>query len=142
MSAFRKAAFAAAFGVTALCGAMILPAVAEMSVEVGGAPMYPSRNIIENAANSKDHTTLVSAVKAAGLVETLEGNGPFTVLAPVNKAFDKLPKGTIEKLLLPENKAAHRGAHLSRHTGANLRCRLHCGYKERRRPGHVEGRRG
>lgn len=106
MSAFRKAMLAAAFGVTALCGAAILPAIAEMSMEVGGAPMYPSKNIIENAVNSKDHTTLVAAVKAAGLVETLEDDGPYTVLAPVNKAFDKLPKGTVEKLLMPENKAA------------------------------------
>jgi uncharacterized surface protein with fasciclin (FAS1) repeats len=74
-------------------------------VTVGGAPMYSSKNIIENAINSKDHTTLVAAVKAAGLVETLEGAGPFTVFAPTNKAFDMLPKGTIENLLKPENKA-------------------------------------
>ncbi len=71
---------------------------------VGGAPMYPSKNIVENAVNSKDHTTLVAAVKAAGLVETLSGPGPFTVFAPTNKAFDKVPKGTIESLLKPENK--------------------------------------
>ncbi|MGB6175679.1 MAG: fasciclin domain-containing protein [Methylocella sp.] len=82
------------------------PVFAEMTVEVGGAPMYPSRNIIENAVNSKDHTTLVAAVKAADLVETLQGEGPFTVFAPVNKAFEKLPKGTLETLLKPENKAA------------------------------------
>lgn len=74
-------------------------------VTVGGAPMYSSKNIIENAINSKDHTTLVAAVKAAGLVETLEGAGPFTVFAPTNKAFDMLPKGTVENLLKPENKA-------------------------------------
>jgi uncharacterized surface protein with fasciclin (FAS1) repeats len=81
------------------------PAVtAEMTVEVGGAPMYPSKNIIENAVNSKDHTTLVAAVQAAGLVETLQGAGPFTVFAPVNAAFDKLPPGTVEMLLKPENK--------------------------------------
>jgi uncharacterized surface protein with fasciclin (FAS1) repeats len=74
-------------------------------VTVGGAPMYASKNIIENATNSKDHTTLVAAVKAAGLVETLEGMGPFTVFAPTNKAFDMLPKGTVDNLLKPENKA-------------------------------------
>jgi uncharacterized surface protein with fasciclin (FAS1) repeats len=72
---------------------------------VGGAPMYASKNIIENAVNSKDHTTLVAAVKAAGLVKTLEGKGPFTVFAPTNEAFAKLPKGTVETLLKPENKA-------------------------------------
>lgn len=77
----------------------------DKTVMVGGAAMYPSKNIIENAVNSKDHTTLVAAVKAAGLVETLEGAGPFTVFAPTNEAFDKLPKGTVETLLKPENKA-------------------------------------
>jgi uncharacterized surface protein with fasciclin (FAS1) repeats len=77
---------------------------AEMTVEVGGAPMYPSKNIIENAVNSKDHTTLVAAVKAAGLVDTLQGAGPFTVFAPTNDAFAKLPAGTVETLLKPENK--------------------------------------
>ena len=77
----------------------------EKTVNVGGAPMYPSKNIIENAVNSKDHTTLVAAVKAAGLVETLQGKGPFTVFAPTNEAFDKLPKGTVESLVKPENKA-------------------------------------
>ncbi|MEO5889408.1 MAG: fasciclin domain-containing protein [Ferruginibacter sp.] len=71
---------------------------------VGGATMYPSKNIIENAVNSKDHTTLVAAVKAAGLVETLSGAGPFTVFAPTNEAFDMLPKGTVDNLLKPENK--------------------------------------
>jgi len=76
----------------------------EKTVEVGGAPMYPSKNIIENAANSKDHTTLVAAVKAAGLVETLMSAGPFTVFAPTNAAFEKLPAGTVETLLKPENK--------------------------------------
>ena len=75
----------------------------EKTVTVGGAPMYPSKNIIENAVNSKDHTTLVAAVKAAGLVETLQGKGPFTVFAPTNEAFAKLPKGTVETLLKPEN---------------------------------------
>jgi uncharacterized surface protein with fasciclin (FAS1) repeats len=77
----------------------------EKTVTVGGAPMYPSKNIIENAVNSKDHTTLVAAVKAAGLVETLSGPGPFTVFAPTNEAFEKLPKGTVETLVKPESKA-------------------------------------
>lgn len=76
---------------------------AQKTVMVGGAAMYPNKNIIENAVNSKDHTTLVAAVKAAGLVETLQGKGPFTVFAPTNAAFDKLPKGTVETLLKPEN---------------------------------------
>ncbi len=75
------------------------------SVMVGGAAMYPEKNIIENASNSKDHTTLVAAVKAAGLVDTLQGKGPFTVFAPTNEAFDKLPSGTVDELLKPENKA-------------------------------------
>jgi uncharacterized surface protein with fasciclin (FAS1) repeats len=72
---------------------------------VGGAAMYKNKNIVENAVNSKDHTTLVAAVKAAGLVETLQGNGPFTVFAPVNSAFEVLPAGTVDTLLKPENKA-------------------------------------
>ena len=76
----------------------------QKTVMVGGAAMYPSKNIVENAVNSKDHTTLIAAVKAAGLVETLQSAGPFTVFAPTNKAFDKLPKGTVETLLKPENK--------------------------------------
>ena len=73
--------------------------------EVGGSPMYPTKNIIQNASKSKDHTTLVAAVKAAGLEATLEGKGPFTVFAPTNEAFDKLPAGTVKTLLKPENKA-------------------------------------
>lgn len=77
----------------------------EKTVEVGGAAMYPSKNIVENAVNSADHTTLVAAVKAAGLVETLQTAGPFTVFAPENSAFDKLPAGMVETLLKPENKA-------------------------------------
>jgi len=77
----------------------------EKTVEVGGAPMYPSKNIVENAVNSKEHTTLVAAVKAAGLVETLQSAGPFTVFAPTNAAFGKLPAGTVETLVKPENKA-------------------------------------
>jgi uncharacterized surface protein with fasciclin (FAS1) repeats len=81
----------------------------EKTVTVGGAPMYPSKNIVENAVNSKDHTTLVAAVKAAGLVETLQSAGPFTVFAPTNKAFDKLPAGTVETLVKPENKGTLTG---------------------------------
>jgi uncharacterized surface protein with fasciclin (FAS1) repeats len=81
----------------------------EKTVMVGGAAMYPSKNIVENAVNSKDHTTLVAAVKAADLVSTLQGAGPFTVFAPVNKAFDMLPSGTVETLLKPENKQALTG---------------------------------
>jgi uncharacterized surface protein with fasciclin (FAS1) repeats len=81
-------------------------AFAQKPVTVGGAPMYANRNIVENAVNSKDHTTLVAAVKAAGLVETLQSDGPFTVFAPVNAAFDALPSGTVATLLKPENKAA------------------------------------
>jgi len=72
---------------------------------VGGAAMYPSKNIVQNAVNSKDHTTLVAAVKAGGLVATLESKGPFTVFAPTNEAFDKLPPGTVATLVKPENKA-------------------------------------
>ena len=80
-------------------------AMAAMDPMVGGAPMYPTKNIVENAVNSKDHTTLVAAVKAAGLVQTLEERGPFTVFAPTNEAFAALPAGTIDTLLKPENKA-------------------------------------
>ncbi|UMY64705.1 MULTISPECIES: fasciclin domain-containing protein [unclassified Flavobacterium] len=80
-------------------------ATAQNNPQVGGAPMYATKNIVENAVNSKDHTTLVAAVKAAGLVETLQSKGPFTVFAPTNAAFDKLPKGTVETLVKPENKA-------------------------------------
>src|SRR5215475_3263016 len=76
----------------------------EKTVTVGGAPMYPSKNIVQNAVNSKDHTTLVAAVKAAGLVDTLQSAGPFTVFAPTNEAFAKLPAGTVDTLLKPENK--------------------------------------
>ncbi|MCX5479161.1 fasciclin domain-containing protein [Kaistia geumhonensis] len=79
-------------------------AFAQDAVTVGGAPMYPNKNIVENAVNSKDHTTLVAAVKAAGLVETLSGAGPFTVFAPTNEAFAKLPAGTVDTLLMPANK--------------------------------------
>lgn len=76
----------------------------EQTVMVGGAAMYPSKNIVENAVNSQDHTTLVAAVKAAGLVDTLASAGPFTVFAPTNEAFSKLPEGTVDSLLQPENK--------------------------------------
>jgi uncharacterized surface protein with fasciclin (FAS1) repeats len=76
------------------------------TVMVGGAPMYPTKNIVQNAVNSKDHTTLVAAVKAAGLVDTLAGPGPFTVFAPTNEAFAKLPAGTVDSLVKPENKPA------------------------------------
>jgi uncharacterized surface protein with fasciclin (FAS1) repeats len=95
------AALALAFGVAA----MDTSYAQEKTVTVGGAPMYPSKNIVQNAVNSKDHTTLVAAVKAAGLVDTLSGTGPFTVFAPTNDAFAKLPAGTVDTLLKPENKA-------------------------------------
>ena len=101
---------AAAFGAFALTASLVAPVNAqdkmgEKTVMVGGAAMFPSKNIIQNAVNSKDHTTLVVAVKAAGLVETLEGKGPFTVFAPTNAAFAKLPAGTVDTLVKPENKA-------------------------------------
>ena len=97
---------AAAFAALALTATVTAPSFAqEKTVMVGGAAMFPSKNIIQNAVNSKDHTTLVAAVKAAGLVETLEGKGPFTVFAPTNTAFGKLPAGTVETLVKPENKA-------------------------------------
>ncbi|MCG6206615.1 fasciclin domain-containing protein [Rhodopseudomonas sp. HC1] len=108
---------AAALSVLTLNAVVTVPASAEdkmmmkksemsgdKTVMVGGAPMYPSKNIVENAVNSKDHTTLVAAVKAAGLVKTLEGKGPFTVFAPTNAAFGKLPAGTVDTLVKPENK--------------------------------------
>ena len=97
-------AAAAALALTAGAVAPLSAAMSEKTVNVGGAPMYPSKNIIQNAVNSKDHTTLVAAVKAAGLVQTLEGPGPFTVFAPTNEAFGKLPAGTVDNLLKPENK--------------------------------------
>ena len=101
-----------ALGLSLALAAGALPAFAQMgsmasahTVMVGGAAMYPSRNIVQNAIHSKDHTTLVAAVKAAGLVQTLEGAGPFTVFAPTNEAFDALPAGTVQTLLKPANKA-------------------------------------
>jgi uncharacterized surface protein with fasciclin (FAS1) repeats len=102
-STLSKAALAAALALSAVGGA----AVAQdrmKTVEVGGAPMYPNKTIVANAVNSKDHTTLVAAVQAAGLVDTLNSPGPFTVFAPTNAAFAKLPAGTVETLLKPENK--------------------------------------
>ena len=108
--------FAAFAGASLLALALTLgataPSLAEMkeqSVTVGGAAMFPSKNIIENAVNSKDHTTLVAAVKAAGLVDTLSGKGPFTVFAPTNGAFEKLPKDTVPTLLKAENKGTLSG---------------------------------
>jgi uncharacterized surface protein with fasciclin (FAS1) repeats len=98
MTALRTALFAALVSISATSAFAANP-------DVGGAPMFDTKNIIENAVNSKDHTTLVAAVKAAGLVDTLMGAGPFTVLAPVNDAFAALPAGTVENLLKPENKA-------------------------------------
>jgi uncharacterized surface protein with fasciclin (FAS1) repeats len=96
MTMIRTVLFAAL--ITATAGAALA------NPKVGGAPMFENKNIIENAINSKDHTTLVAAVKAAGLVDTLQTPGPFTVLAPVNKAFAALPAGTVDNLLKPENK--------------------------------------
>jgi uncharacterized surface protein with fasciclin (FAS1) repeats len=89
----------------ALAAIAIAPNTYAQTKMVGGAAMYPTKNIVQNAVNSKDHTTLVAAVKAAGLVETLQSAGPFTVFAPTNEAFEKLPKGTVETLVKPENKA-------------------------------------
>ncbi|MBX9823126.1 fasciclin domain-containing protein [Afipia birgiae] len=107
---------AAAIGALALTAVVTAPVQAqdkmmksemsgEKTVMVGGAAMFPSKNIVQNAVNSKDHTTLVAAVKAAGLVDTLSSKGPFTVFAPTNAAFGKLPAGTVDTLVKPENKA-------------------------------------
>ena len=103
-SKISLSAIALALGFAIASPLAIAPSYADMTVMVGGAPMVPTKNIVENAVNSKDHTTLVAAVKAAGLVDTLEGPGPFTVFAPTNEAFAALPKGTVETLLKPENK--------------------------------------
>lgn len=100
----KKIMMIAAMAVVTMTGATS-QMYAQKTVMVGGAPMYPTKNIVENAVNSKDHTTLVAAVKAAGLVETLQSAGPFTVFAPTNDAFGKLPAGTVEGLLKPEAKA-------------------------------------
>lgn len=112
MSASSRGLLAGAFAL--MLGAAAVPAAwaqsgqaaqgSEKTVMVGGAPMSPSKNIVQNAMNSKDHTTLVAAVKEAGLVDTLSGPGPFTVFAPTNEAFAKLPKGTVDKLMQPANK--------------------------------------
>ena len=104
LSTVAAAALALGFAAPSFAEMNGMQAHAEKTVQVGGAPMYPSKNIVQNAVNSKDHTTLVAAVKAAGLVDTLQSAGPFTVFAPTNKAFDKLPKGTVATLLKPENK--------------------------------------
>ncbi|UOR05174.1 fasciclin domain-containing protein [Hymenobacter aerilatus] len=99
-------AFVALLGAASATSAVAQQAqLSPTSVMVGGQAMLPSKNIVANAVNSADHTTLVAAVKAAGLVETLQGKGPFTVFAPVNDAFENLPAGTVETLLKPENKA-------------------------------------
>src|SRR5674476_1298794 len=107
MKQLRKIALAGAalaLAVTAIAYAPAPSFAAEQTKMVGGAAMYPSKNIIQNAVNSKDHTTLVAAVKAADLVDTLSGKGPFTVFAPTNDAFAKLPAGRVDTLLKPENK--------------------------------------
>ena len=102
--AIAGALLCAGFSSTAIAEMATMKTMNERTVMVGGAAMFPSRNIIQNAVNSKDHTTLVAAVKAAGLVETLSGPGPFTVFAPTNAAFAKLPAGAVDNLLKPENK--------------------------------------
>src|SRR5215468_9920073 len=94
------------FLIVTLAAVSVSLIAADKNPIVGGKEMFPTKNIIENAVNSADHTTLVAAVKAAGLVETLEGTGPFTVFAPTNDAFNKLPMGTVDNLLKPENKDA------------------------------------
>jgi uncharacterized surface protein with fasciclin (FAS1) repeats len=106
MKSIRIAALAVTSALTlGFVSVATIPSLArEMTKMVGGAAMYPSKNIVQNAVNSKDHTTLVAAVKAAGLVPTLESPGPFTVFAPTNEAFKKLPAGTVQTLLKPENK--------------------------------------
>lgn len=112
MSKRKHILSAAILGALFATSALVSPTLAEdkmmakseRTVMVGGAPMYPSKTIVQNAVNSKDHTTLVAAVKAAGLVDTLSSAGPFTVFAPVNAAFAKLPAGTVDTLLKPENK--------------------------------------
>lgn len=92
------------FGSMAVTAAFLTVPALGQTIQVGGEAMYPAKNIVQNAVNSKDHTTLVAAVKAGGLVETLQSAGPFTVFAPVNNAFEDLPAGTVESLLKPENK--------------------------------------
>ncbi len=111
--------------------AVVVLAAQEQTVMVGGESMFPSKNIIANAMNSKDHTTLVAAVKAAGLVDTLQGAGPFTVFAPTNAAFAKLPAGTVDMLLKPDSKPTLTKV-LTYHVVAG---------QARRRGAHVEGAR-
>lgn len=108
MTKLIRAAGASMLAIALALGVSVPTAVvakAEKTVQVGGAEMFPSKTIVENAVESKDHTTLVTALKAAGLVDTLSGKGPFTVFAPTNAAFEKLPKDTVSSLLKPENKA-------------------------------------
>lgn len=108
MKNLTRAAGASTLAIALALGTAVPTAVfakAEKTVQVGGAEMFPSKTIVENAVESKDHTTLVAALKAAGLVDTLSGKGPFTVFAPTNAAFEKLPKDTVPTLLKPENKA-------------------------------------
>lgn len=103
----RTALAAIALAGLAACTTQVAPtAPTPANPIVGGAPMYPTKDIVDNAVNSADHTTLVAAVKAAGLVDTLKGPGPFTVFAPTNDAFKALPAGTVDTLLKPQNKAA------------------------------------
>jgi uncharacterized surface protein with fasciclin (FAS1) repeats len=109
MQSFRKLSFVAVAAVVAVSFTAATASAQMMTTAVGGAAMYPAKDIVDNAVNSKDHTTLVAAVKAAGLVETLKSKGPFTVFAPVNSAFDALPEGTVATLLKPENKAKLTG---------------------------------
>ena len=104
-----KHSFNTAIAAMMLAGSAITGTAYAANPMVGGAAMYSTKNIVENAVNSKDHTTLVAAVKAAGLVDTLAGPGPFTVFAPTNAAFAKLPAGTVDTLVMPENKAALTG---------------------------------
>lgn len=105
MRYFKVSAFAVAVLLTGFSGFAARATMMSADPMVGGAAMYPTRNIVQNAVHSKDHTILVTAVKAAGLVDTLEGPGPFTVFAPTNAAFAKLPPGTVDNLLKPENKS-------------------------------------
>jgi uncharacterized surface protein with fasciclin (FAS1) repeats len=136
------AGFAAAALAVSLGG--MGPAFAkEMTKMVGGAPMYPSKNIVQNAMHSKDHTRLVAAVKTAGLVKTLESPGPFTVFAPTNEAFAKLPAGTVDSLLKPENKKTLTNVLTYHVVAGRLTAKdLMQAVKKGRRQGHAEDGRG
>ncbi len=126
---------------TALVSLGAVAAIAGGNKMVGGAEMFPEKNIVENAVNSKDHTTLVAAVKAAGLVDTLSGAGPFTVFAPTNAAFDALPAGTVDMLLKPENKdqlTKILTCHVDRRR-SDVGCHQQDGYGRRR---HAQGEDG